>query len=453
MEAKRKKLLIETKPRLLKDINAVKTEIVYTSSVLPIRGDRGLIFDVPPQKNFYIDISRAKMHVEARLTKADGSVLSENDMVCPQSAFLYTMFKDLQVMINNHPVFYSRFLYPYYCNMLLNFKLGEKEKTVVNSGCLKYDDNADLDPVMIEETDEVEEKEEESAVKLIKFSGYSGEDVLPDWDSRCGRFAQSQTVELMGPILFDLGMQSRVFRDDVGFKFIFTPNSAKSCLLAEDLKEEYAVEIVKAYLTVPRISVRLSSALPPGDIHYFFVEHRLLAIPVTKGTTNFARAIGQGQLPRRLIFNQIEEESFNGDYHKSCFKFPHFNLLSCQATFAGDRVPTDPLSMDFERGEYLAAYVALYENMKNSLSFTGLGLSREEFANNRFTVAMDATKDKEAGAEHYTEGVTGQLSVSLQWKKPLEKNIVILFIMEYERMCTLNKHGQPDIVYAPVYTE
>ena len=456
MEAKRRKLLVSTKPRLLKDVNNVKSEIVYTSSVLPIRGDRGLIFDVPPQKGFYIDTPRTKMHAEIRITKPDGSVLADTDMVCPQSACLYTIFKDLQVMINNHPIFYSRFLYPYYCNMLLNFKLGDKERTVVNSGCLRYDDNADLDPIITEETDEtVKEGEDEPMVQQqpAKVTGYSGEDVLPEWDSRCARFGQSQTVELMGPVLFDLGMQSRVLRDDVGLKLIFTPNSPKSCLLTENIDQEYVVEITKAYLTVPRISVRPTAALPGGDINYFFVEHRLLAIPVAKGTTNFARAIGQGQLPRRLMFNQLEEESFNGDYHKSCFKFPHFNLLSCQATFAGERVPTDPLSMDFERGEYLSPYVALYENMKNSLSFSGLGLTREQFADNRFTVALDASKDKEAGAEHYTEGMTGQLSVSIQWKKPLETNIVILFIMEYERMCILNKHGQPDIVYAPVYNE
>ena len=458
MEAKRKKLLTRGRPRMLKDVNGVKTETIYTSSVLPIKGEeRSLIFDAPPQKGYVTDWTRAKIGAVVRITKSDGTALTATDLVCPQSFCLYTMFKDLQVLVNNHPVFYSRFMYPYYCNLLLNHKISDKEKTVVYSGALRFDDNADLDPIIEEEQDTTIPAASATGppvvTKHVVFSGYSGDDVIDDWDARCARFAKSKSVELLGPVLFDLALQSRVLRDDAGLKLIFTPNTPKFCLLATALKPDYVLEITKAFLLLPRISVKPSYGLPTGDLSYYYVEHRLLALPVTKGSTNFSRALTQGQLPRRVIIQQIEEDGFNGDFHKSCFKFPHFNLTSCQAMFAGDRVPIDPLTMDFTTKEYLEAYISLYENLKNSLSFSGLGYTREEFADNRFMIALDATKDKEAGAEHYTEGSTGQLAVSLQWKKPLQENIVVLFTMEFERMCTLNKYGQPEILYAPVYGE
>ena len=123
MEVQRKKLLSSSRPPILKDIESVRYETIHTSSILPIKDDRSLIFEIPAQKGFYVDMRNIKIHVRYRVTRKNGSQLAGSDGVTPQSAILYSMFRDLQVNFNNRTVFWGKFLYGYYTNLLLQFKI------------------------------------------------------------------------------------------------------------------------------------------------------------------------------------------------------------------------------------------------------------------------------------------------------------------------------------------
>ncbi len=132
-EPQRKKLLAASRPPILRDIKSIRTETIHTSSALPISDDHSLIFDVPAQEGYYVDMSGIKLHIRYKLLRKGRGNVTESDEVVPLSSILYTMFKDLQVNFNNRTVFWGRFLYGFYMNFLLTFKTPRNEKTMLYS--------------------------------------------------------------------------------------------------------------------------------------------------------------------------------------------------------------------------------------------------------------------------------------------------------------------------------
>ncbi len=107
--------------------------------------------------------------------------------------------------------------------------------------------------------------------------------------------------------------------------------------------------------------------------------------------------------------------------------------------------------MDWTGENVLSAYTALFTNMKKSLGFTGLPFDKKGFLDDRVFFAFDCTSDMEAGSPHWVPGKSGNVSLNMHWRTPLRQNIVLILCLEYEMVCTLDKFGQPEIDYAPLY--
>ncbi len=95
----------------------------------------------------------------------------------------------------------------------------------------------------------------------------------------------------MGNLLFDMAFQKRLLHDDVNIKFTFTPQNADFCMFSGKLSTDFSLVITKAAVQIPRVDVRPSASLPKGEISYFYVEHELVAIPVSIRTSNFNKLL------------------------------------------------------------------------------------------------------------------------------------------------------------------
>ncbi len=82
-EPQRKKLLATSHPPILRDIESIRTETIHTSSALPISDDCSLIFDVPAQEGYYVDMSRIKLHIRYKLLRKGRGNVTESDEVIP----------------------------------------------------------------------------------------------------------------------------------------------------------------------------------------------------------------------------------------------------------------------------------------------------------------------------------------------------------------------------------
>lgn len=88
------------KPKTKHYGDGVYYEKIYPSTTLPTtHHSRPLIFNIPAIKGTFIDLSMMKMYMKIRTANTDGSTMDNKDYVCPKSAPLYTMFKDLEVTL------------------------------------------------------------------------------------------------------------------------------------------------------------------------------------------------------------------------------------------------------------------------------------------------------------------------------------------------------------------
>ncbi len=173
---------------------------VYTTSTLPIHHERPLVFEIPAITDHVVDMRMMRLYLRFKVVKGDGKPLDPADesvLVAPKSTPLYTLFKDLTVLWNNTSVFSSQNLYPNYTNFLMQIKMDDFSSQAIQY----YDDNQDLDSTYGRDKDGHPQR-----------TGYSGKDVVNDWESRASRSLSSLFIEVSGAILYDLIFQKKYLR-------------------------------------------------------------------------------------------------------------------------------------------------------------------------------------------------------------------------------------------------
>ncbi len=429
------KLRTSRKPKLVDEIEECRFEKITSTTPVPhSQHDRNVVIDISRQAGYCIDLAAIKLYVRARILNADKTPLASTEpAVAFQSAPLYTMFRDVQIYINNTPVFYGKFNYPYFCQDLIRFKMPLTESNVVKQSALVWDDYQDLDA-------------DYDGSLLVGYSGV----VMDEYEDMADRFRDSSYVELQGPFLSDFSFIQMYLRDDCDVRIVLTPAAPEFALLACKLEPapNYCIEIDRCTAIVPRVKVKPSYRLP-SEYSIPFVEHSMQMFVIAKDSTNYMRSITTGPIPRRLLIALTKETSYNGSYTESAFAFPHFHLNFVQVTAGGRLFPNNPLIMQFDQDEFLQCYYSLYDNMERNLQEVGgLLLSRYQFSKqNRFFLAFDLTPDKESGSEHYSRLGMGQTSIQLGFSKPLPQNVVMIVMAEYERELKLSANGKVTIQY------
>ena len=266
-------------------------EKIYTSSSLPIKEDRPLIFDISGLSGHQVDYSLLKLFLAVRVVQENGDPLSREENVVFKSAPLYTLFSDLTLLWNNNTVFTSHGLYPFYANILLQLKLPE----ILRETAGYYNDFQHLDPTW---PPPPAPGAAAAAAKADKQKGWTGRDVVPNWVQRFSKNRLSEFCEFGGLLLNDLAFQKKYSRDDIDSRVILTPSKGGFSLFSNQLNKRYKVEIHSAYLQVPRMELLGSYAPSRGKIDYYFVENNLTYHVIRKDAFTINRPLLNGPIPR-----------------------------------------------------------------------------------------------------------------------------------------------------------
>ena len=60
-----------------------------------------------------------------------------------------------------------------------------------------------------------------------------------------------------------------------------------------------------------------------------------------------------GQLPRRIVFGLVENESFNGAIGKNPFSFKHCSVNFVSLYRDGEQIPSNPLQLNYNQNRYI----------------------------------------------------------------------------------------------------
>lgn len=380
-------------------------------------------FNISGNGEDYIDLSSSYLYTKVKITKSDGSALTDDDHVAPVNLFLQALFSQVDVSLNERVISSSSNTYPYraYIETLLNFGEDAK-KSLLQCECF-YKDK-----------------------KLTCTDPSSDEN--PGLKKRYELTKNSKTLDMIGPLHCDIFQQNRLLLNMVDLKIKMVRSKPNFCLIAAkpsdttkpdpDFKVilEHASLFVRKVKVSPGVLLGHAKALEKTSAKYPIDRVLCKTYSISTGSRSFMQDnVFLGPLPKRIIIGLLENASINGQYDLNPFHFHHHkvNFLSVYAN--GQPIPSKGLELNFEDNNFITAYHRLFAGFNHD---TGIYLTREEYADGHTLYAFDLSPDLCDGP-HLNLQQQGNLRIEIKFAEDLKTTISVLVYAEFENIVEITK--------------
>ena len=339
-----------------------------------VRWNSGVL--IPPSDDDYLDLSHCYLYLKCRVLKDDGTAketlktdntTSEDSSVAPVNLLFHSLFRQLDLVMNDALVATSGDPYPYrsYLTTLLCYG-SDAEETWLN--CL----------------------EGWCTDKHGKCNARDNIGLLNRWN----RIINSQPFDFKGRLYSDMLLQERLLLNNVNAWLVMSRSRPAFYLMDFNGKSSYHVHIKEADLEVRKVMVAASEQLRPEKVLTMSRAKYVLAHVATRhftlaagATTADVDALFTRQIPTKIIIALVNNEAFVRSWTKSPFNFTHMDLN--QACLVVDRwlLPAQPWQPDFMQGLYAETYQALLKSARSN------GLSAAQFVGGTMLLSWDLTPD------------------------------------------------------------
>ena len=390
--------------------------------------DGGPITFLSPETEDYVDLSKTILVVRAKVTKASGANIGDDEKVAVVNNFLHSLFKQVDVFLKEKQVTQATGTYAYraYLETLLNYGPAAKKSQLTAS--LFYKDKATVmdtsNPTLADDD----------------------ADFNPGLSSRYAFSKKSNIVEMTGPIFSDVFMTERLLLSFVDIKIVLNRSGNEFCLMASEAGADYRVKLVEAYLKIrkvkvsPSISLAHEVALKKGPAIYPIrrVECKSFIIPA--GNPSLRKDnLFNGLVPKSFVFGLVESAAFNGAYKKNPYNFQHFNVSFIGITVNGEEMPFKPMQLSYGADpRYIEAYNTLFSGTGKMYYDIGNDISREEFPNGYAVYVFDLTPDMCGSSPHFNVVQRGNLAVDIKFSAAPAVAVSLVCYGEFENTIQKN---------------
>ena len=133
----------------------------------------------------------------------------------------------------------------------------------------------------------------------------------------------------------------------------------------------------------------------------------------------------------------VDNDAFNGNYHKNPFNFQHYDISFVALNVHGQQVPGKPLQPNFECGQYIHSYHTLFVALNKFGQDEGNHISHNDYPAGYTLFALDLTPDLENDG-HFNQQKSGPLRVEIHFAKPLLNTINVIILAEFENTIEIN---------------
>ena len=203
--------------------------------------------------------------------------------------------------------------------------------------------------------------------------------------------------------------------------------------------------IVRKIRLSPSIFLAHAKALEMGNAKYPIRRAICKTFTVPRGNLDVDKKnLFLGQLPTRVVIGCMDNNSFNGAFHKNPFNFKHFNLTQLKIYLYGQQQSLKPIEPNFEANNYIMAYSSLFSGTGKLQKDEGIDTMLIDYGNGYALYAFDLTPDL-AGGGHFN--LLRQGNVRLEWKfgVALVKTTDIIVYAEFENIIEIDK--QRNIIF------
>ncbi|XP_055339280.1 uncharacterized protein F54H12.2-like [Paramacrobiotus metropolitanus] len=416
-------------PATLTDRWRTEHEKLNPTTILTDSGSAGDInFYIPPSTAGLLSLADMILELEVGIKvkkgAADWTLVTNADNVAPVNNFLHSLFSSCHVTVANRLISDAATFYPYraYLDSLLSYSV-DAQRSQLSSAAF-YTDTAH------KMSDEKDNKGEVSRKALFSGSNY---------------------VQLSGKIFADLFDQSKPLCTGVPINIRLVMSRPEFCLRVwdTDATKQFKPFIrnarlsVRRYIPAPDFMTAVASEMLKKTVKYHIerVVMRVSDIP-QKTQSTVVSNLQIGQIPKVMIIGFLESDDFHGNIKTNPFNFQHFNVTQISVEVDGQSYPTKPYTADFGRSQSLECYDGLLDALgyrthpQNSVHF-----NRTAYNGGYTLFGFDLTPGH-TGRGPLTLVKQGNLSVSVNFEKPLDKTVMMVAMLVYDSIIEINQHRQ-----------
>ena len=376
-------------------------------------------FLIPGSGDDYLDLANTMLHVQVKVTRADGDDLDLADPVGPVNNWLHSLFSQADVYLNGTLVTSLNNTYAYraYLETLLSYGTDAKV-TQLTSQLWHKDTASNMD-----------------AVEIV-----DGAAANAGFVARRANIVRSRVVDMMGRLHVDMFLQDKFLINDVDVKIRLVRSKAAFALMAGGNNPDYRINIVNATLFAkkatinPTVQMAHIKALEKSTVKYPMrsVDCKVYSIPAG-ARTHTHENLFLGTLPKRLVLCCIDNDAYNGAYDKNPFHAKN-NTIS----FHGRHIPSKPFQPNFEDDLFVRSYISLFTSTGKIWHDEGNGLARSDFRHCYTFFGFDLTPDQCDGpCFHLVQ--KGNLRIELHFRNALPTTVNVIAYAEFESVLEIDK--------------
>lgn len=385
-----------------------------------IEGQEIIEFFIPGSGEEYTDLTNSYLQVRLKIVKADGTAILADTKVAPINNTLHSVFSQVDIVLNDVLVTPSNNLYGYkaYFEDLLSHGY-EAEASYLTAAMFHKETPGHL--------------ENTTAVNNGSFT----------W--RKQRAAGSKIMEIEGRIHTELCHQPKPLLNGVDIRVKLIKSSDAFAIMkdSEDATS-YKVVITDASLTVRRL--KLSSELQLAHARelekkpavYPIKRVQMKAATIHNGGRDYRNEnFFNGQLPNRIFFAFVENDSFNGDQKKNPYKFDHHKCVYLALYLDGKQIPSIPLTPDFPNEKYTRSYMKMIEATGTMHTPYGCNIEYGDYDGGYTIFGFDLSPD--LSRETVTRK-SGKLQIDVKFEANLTTQLTLVAYGEYDNNLYIDKN-------------
>ena len=406
---------------------ATRQELVSEyRSISQIKPMEVIEFNVPNSSLYYMDLSRTKLHLKIRIRKEDGSSVSPKDKVCLCNNALHTVWRQIDLSLNQTPV-------------------GSEIGT-------NYPYKAMFDTLLYKSATRL--KAEAQAQLFYKDEG--GRLDIPDFDmGNNGAFlrydptSKGKSAMVEGTLCLDVMGIRQFIPNGVGMNMKLYPARNEFALFTAD-HERYFVDVHDATLKVQYIEptnsllVGHAEALKKSPAIFPYIKSMIKSFTIPTSVQTWSiDTLFANEIPDTLIVAMVDSEAYNGKYDMNPFNFQHFDLTNLTFYIEGYPQNTASFAPDFENDGYTSEYLALFENRGEEEAGGGDIITYSDFATGYTIFKINISRGLQQNFTSLCH--RGQTRLRFRFKEPLAKSVTVLC---YGRMSSILQIDQAKSIIA-----
>lgn len=373
--------------------------------------DAAIEFHVPPQSTGYMDLKLCRLNVKIKITNADETSVTRDDVVSLINLPLHGMFSQIECQLQQKSVSDVGTNYPYkaYIDTLMTT---DESKHVFNSSQLFIKDTSG----------QFDSPDAKTGPNLGLFERWTY--------TRDGGL-----LDLEGALILDVFQQDRLILNGVSLDLKLWPSRNSFRLMSDSLEPNEKLKIVDATLKMciqrpnPALTMAHTRELEEATAIYPYMTSTIKIASIADGEFSFsADNMFQGEVPSQLILGLVSSSAYSGNYKRSPFNFQHYDCNFVAMYVDGQSLPALPLQPQFSEGNYLNAFQTLQSVGSN------IWINRNEYAAGYTLYVLDINPCVDFNVKR-----RAQCRLELRFAKALPESVTLIMYGKFPEILRIEQ--------------